>query len=425
MEYRVKRRDEGRDAIEHGLFGNKGGAKLGSTWDNHLYIARQKVANGWRYFYDEAELRAAQAKQAGRKAANAVSNSRVGQAAQNAGRKIQSSTNQTIRRINNSKYGDAARSVKAKASNAYNKVKDVATGRYDDKVDDKFNQSSRDVTNEYNYGNGRKPDKATEITDKDLYNEAWKESQSAAYKISKGVDAAKETASKAKETISTGIHKTLSSVKESTARGKDFMDRAINSGKDKATSVMDKARDTAKRAVNDAKDTAESTVNNIKKAANDFRDYHDKIDNMTRMAKYNPGKQEVAKAAESSGKYKASKVIDKALDAGEKIGKNVLDKAEEQYYERRRDVEELTDKVKNYVTDKKYRTDKNYRDMTNGISSMKQDLKSVDAYIEELRSMPQTKETRLEISQNLALKNEIKSTLKFVEDELDRYSRGN
>ena len=36
MQYRVIRTED----LEHGLF-NKAGAKLGSTWDKHKYIAKQ------------------------------------------------------------------------------------------------------------------------------------------------------------------------------------------------------------------------------------------------------------------------------------------------------------------------------------------------------------------------------------------------
>ena len=60
MQYRVIRTED----LEHGLF-NKAGAKLGSTWDKHKYIAKQKVGDGYRYFYSQAELAAAKAKKAG------------------------------------------------------------------------------------------------------------------------------------------------------------------------------------------------------------------------------------------------------------------------------------------------------------------------------------------------------------------------
>ena len=64
MEYKVKRSDD----LEHGLFGNVG-AKLGSTWEKHKYIAKQKAGDGYRYFYSQAELAAAKAKQTGQKIA--------------------------------------------------------------------------------------------------------------------------------------------------------------------------------------------------------------------------------------------------------------------------------------------------------------------------------------------------------------------
>lgn len=67
MQYRAVRTDD----IEHGLF-SKAGAKIGSTWDKHKYIAKEKVGNGYRYFYSQAELAAAKAKKAGQKIAGAT-----------------------------------------------------------------------------------------------------------------------------------------------------------------------------------------------------------------------------------------------------------------------------------------------------------------------------------------------------------------
>ena len=63
MEYRIIRTED----LEHGLFGNKSGAKKGSVWKDHKYIAKQKSGDGWRYFYSQAELTAAKAKKSGQK----------------------------------------------------------------------------------------------------------------------------------------------------------------------------------------------------------------------------------------------------------------------------------------------------------------------------------------------------------------------
>lgn len=72
MQYKIVRTEYQEEPIEHALFG-KGGAQKGSTWANHKYIARQKTANSWRYFYTQAELAAAKAGQAGKNAANKAS----------------------------------------------------------------------------------------------------------------------------------------------------------------------------------------------------------------------------------------------------------------------------------------------------------------------------------------------------------------
>ena len=88
MEYKIKRVGQDEE-LEHALFGlgkkkssssssssssgsGQQGAKKGSTWSNHLYIARQKAGDKWRYFYSQAELNAAKAKGAAKQAAKNV-----------------------------------------------------------------------------------------------------------------------------------------------------------------------------------------------------------------------------------------------------------------------------------------------------------------------------------------------------------------
>lgn len=161
MQYRIIRTKPPTDAIEHGLFGNhKGGAKLGSTWDNHLYIARQKTATGWRYFYNQAELRAAQAKQSGqqltKKAASTVKTgaATVKRAVQNAPSNARSTASSVRNSIKNASVGirsglssakktaeNTVNSVRSAASDKAAKAKNVLSGQYAKDVNKRLNDS--------------------------------------------------------------------------------------------------------------------------------------------------------------------------------------------------------------------------------------------------------------------------------------------
>lgn len=68
-EYYAVIRDGQDDHLEH-LFGF--GSRKGSQKANHKYIARVQVGNGWKYFYNTAELAAYKAGGAVKKAGNAV-----------------------------------------------------------------------------------------------------------------------------------------------------------------------------------------------------------------------------------------------------------------------------------------------------------------------------------------------------------------
>lgn len=115
MQYRVRRRN---NDLEHGLF-SKAGAKLGSTWDKHKYIAKQKVGDGYRYFYSQAELAAAKAKKAGQKVAGVASDAAY-----------------SVKRTAN-KVGEAAK-----------KGVDIVTGKYARNVRDNIRRANENFDNE-------------------------------------------------------------------------------------------------------------------------------------------------------------------------------------------------------------------------------------------------------------------------------------
>lgn len=134
MDYRIKRVGQS-DELEHALFGigkkksssssgsgsGQQGAKKGSTWSNHLYIARQKAGDGWRYFYSQAELKAAQAKQAGQKAAKTVS--------------------------------DTARKGLATVKRAGSKAADIASGKYARDIDQNISRRKEYIDTRNNIAN--------------------------------------------------------------------------------------------------------------------------------------------------------------------------------------------------------------------------------------------------------------------------------
>ncbi|MBP5596087.1 MAG: hypothetical protein J6Y02_11945 [Pseudobutyrivibrio sp.] len=260
MQYKIRRVDPpARDAIEHGLFG-KGGAKLGSTWDNHLYIARQKMANGWRYFYSQAELRAAQAKQAGQNTVNAVKNSNVVKGAQ---RKVQTMANE---RNSKRAYKDSIKNYN-QAANTHG-VSSAQARAAADKVRKGANDYAQSIVD-----NNKKYDPLENL---DKYNKSqYKTAREVAGKVY-GASASVVIGA----AVSEKIRNKLKDVKDSVDKGKDFLDRAINSGKDKASSAVDKAREAATKAA----DKAQAAADKAKKAAEDARKVAEEAVNRAKAA---------------------------------------------------------------------------------------------------------------------------------------------
>lgn len=426
MQYKIRRvNPSGRDALEHGLFGNKGGAQKGSTWDNHLYIARQKVGDGWRYFYSQAELRAAQAKQAGgqlKRNATAAVKSGVAsakRAVRNAPDNIRtgiSSAKNTIR--------TTASSARTSASNALNsarttaaKAKNVLSGQYAKDVDKRYNDSQTTV--EGTYGGGKRM-LSTTVHDQEAFDKALKDSQKLTYKISDG------------------INRTLSSVKDASDKGKDFLDRATKPVADKAQTAVDKAREAATKAADKAQVAADKAMKAAEKAREIANKALDNAKNASsdavNRAKDIGGKaadriEETAKDVQRYGSNVANKAKDlgsDAYDRAKNTASDISNRAQEGLWEARRNVEEFADKAKNFATNKAYRNDKTYREMVNGVSSMKQDLKSVNAYIDELMDNgTTTPEARQELRDNIELRRQIEDSLDYVQNEIDDYEKRN
>lgn len=139
MEYRVIRNED----LEHGLFGNKGGAKKGSTWDKHKYIAKQKKGDGWRYFYSQAELAATRAKKTGQKVVKNVKRN-----ASDLGRKISRSTENLKTRAYEA-VGDAKVGIQ-KATKKFKKFMNSAISNGKKRIDKALNNIGNYSTQQLN-----------------------------------------------------------------------------------------------------------------------------------------------------------------------------------------------------------------------------------------------------------------------------------
>lgn len=420
-EYKVRRVDPpGRDALEHGLFG-KGGAQKGSTWDNHLYIARQKVGDGWRYFYSQAELRAAQAKQAGQKAA-----SYVGGKAKSVGSRVQRKIATTKNEFN------SKRAYKGSIKN-YAKVADThgSSSVQARAAADKVRRTMQDYGQSIADNNSNRYDPYLET---DKYNK--KTYKNAREIVGKMVGASASAAIGA--SISVKINSKLKDAKASIDKGKSFIENAIKSAPDKAQSAADKAREAATKAA----DKAQAAADKAMKAAEKAREIANKaLDNAKNVSSDVANKakdlgdkaadriEETAKRAQQYGNNAANKAKDLGSDAYNKAKNTATDisnRAQEGLWEARRNVEEFADKAKNFATNKAYRNDKTYREMVNGVSSMKQDLKSVNAYIDELMDNgTTTPEARQELRDNIELRRQIEDSLDYVQNEIDDYEKRN
>ena len=280
MQYKIRRVDPpGRDAIEHGLFGNKGGAQKGSQWDNHLYIARQKVGDGWRYFYSQAELRAAQAKQAGKQAAGYIGNKAkaVSTRAQN---KIATTKNEF-----NSK-----RAYKSSLKNYTNTVNTHGQSSAQARAAaDKVRSSLNDYAKSIADNNSNKYDP---VSENDKYNKT--EFKNAKEIIGKTAVATASAAIGAR--ISVKINSKLKDAKASIDKGKSFIENATKSVADKTQSAVDKAKEAATKAA----DKAQAAADKAKRAAEDARKVAEEAVNKAKSAiSETEKKPEVPKPVES------------------------------------------------------------------------------------------------------------------------------
>lgn len=212
MQYRVIRTED----LEHSMF-SKAGAKLGSTWDKHKYIAKQKVGDGYRYFYSQAELAAAKAKNVGQKVANAASNAAY-----------------SVRRTANNVGKAAKKGIDVVTGKYARDVRDNirrANKNFDDEVDRAYNTlARRTYANQANWDKvDAALDRRSKALDEALESErrAYAPTKTLAFKISKKIaisqDYAKYYIKQGKKAVNDFLSKADSFSKDAVSKGKAFI----------------------------------------------------------------------------------------------------------------------------------------------------------------------------------------------------------
>lgn len=260
MQYKIRRVGSDKNYIIHG-------AEKGSTWDNHLYIARQKLADGWRYFYSQAELRAAQAKQAGRTMLNKAKNKANNFVNQHPGirsaasnMKNRSTALATRAKNKATNFVNSHQGIKSgvdRVSSGAHKVKNVLIGQYA-KASDLINKAPNAIKN------GSDMVKKALSNPKKVYDEA---TQRAAEKGRELYEGAKKTASEAKDTVKSAIERASQyDIKEEIDKTKQNMTENIRNATKEARSIFTDYTDNAKQAAEEVIKKIEFK-NNYRKAA--------------------------------------------------------------------------------------------------------------------------------------------------------------
>lgn len=277
MQYRVIRTEN----LEHSLF-SKAGAKLGSTWEKHKYIAKQKAGDGYRYFYSQAELAAAKAKQAGQK---------VSQTAKSAASKVSGVARSGIA------------TVKRTASNAASDFKQHVSKvrNYHNDINNRINSAANGSMKGQTLSKGSS---ARAVIDALTSSPDYKYSQAldtflsnAEGAISKGKTAVSKIISGTKEVSSTAIDKGKAfckkaglAVSDKVTDIKDFAKQAVQSTKSTAGNIVKEAGkqvDLAKNAVDEAK-WERALKNSINTQQNKLDDIDKKISNYHKKADKDP-----------------------------------------------------------------------------------------------------------------------------------------
>lgn len=310
MQYRIIRTGEEPDSFEHALFG--GGRQKGVQNKNHKYLARAWWRNKWRYAYTEAEVRALQMLGKAKQTANDVK-----EKAQSTAEKAKSvATGQyskdVEKKASTAKQNIARASEEKSKAQSQAKAASVRQDKYSGGLYPAFKGGKEKATNAANSKaraeqNAANAEKARQKYQAELASAA-RERESTAYKVSEGINKAKNKASETAEKVSSAAKNTSKAAKEAVAKASNdaknsstakYVTNAVEARKaEKDREAAEKSGD--KQAAIEANNRYENAKHQQNKAASEIKD---KTSNAAKSAK-----EKVTSAAEK-GKAKAEEVL--------------------------------------------------------------------------------------------------------------------
>lgn len=227
MQYRIIRTGEEPDSFEHALFG--GGRQKGAQNKNHKYLARAWWKNKWRYAYTEAEVRALQM---------------LGKAKQ------------------------TANDVKEKAQSTAEKAKSVATGQYSKDVEKKASTAKQNIARASEEKSKAQSQAKAASVRQDKYSgglyPAFKGGKEKATNAANSKARAEQNAANAEKARQKYQAELASAARERESTAYKVSE-GINKAKNKASETAEKVSNAAKSAKDKGKAKAEEILNNLKK----------------------------------------------------------------------------------------------------------------------------------------------------------------
>lgn len=317
MQYKIIRTEYREEPIEHALFGKKGGAQKGSTWDNHKYIARQKTGDTWRYFYSQAELAAAKAKQTGQKATNQAKAgvAKVKKAVADT-KRYASDVNNTRNRYKEAlqKTSDLITNARDRSTKAGNEARNMAFGAsMSSKTAEAFDNAAREAKSKMKFITAKKYKNAADAARNDY--EEFDKAGAKAFK--------KEVNAEKADTRANSNYIDLKNKEKAFEDSINPVKYGVSKALNKAEDAINKGKSAASKLLSNAKSASVDAVEKGKSALDKFLNYHNDVDDRINayaqsslkgqtLAKGSPARA-VIDALTSSPKYKASKAVDTAL----------------------------------------------------------------------------------------------------------------
>lgn len=263
MQYRIIRTGEEPDSFEHALFG--GGRQKGVQNKNHKYLARAWWKNKWRYAYTEAEVRALQMLGKAKQTANDVK-----EKAQSTAEKAKSvATGQYSKDIekkaSTAKQNIARASEEKSKAQSQAKAASVRQDKYSGGLYPAFKGGKEKAANASNAQARAEKNAADAEKSRQKYQaelaSAARERESTAYKVSEGINNAKDKASETASKVSNAAKSTVNV-------GKDIVSSFSDAAKDKAKEISEAWKDDGPRKVADAaRDVSSQIGKSVKTAA--------------------------------------------------------------------------------------------------------------------------------------------------------------